>query len=167
MRRGDCDMTLQYRKYPCLLPTLFLTFLGCYSKASLLPPSLSLFTLPPLHPLTCLVATAQSFSPSFFLLLLSLLLHPPTLVLSGCYSTKLLSLLLPSFPLSLITLPLSTLPPPTNFSGCCNTEASSSTARALAIMDSPGLETVHCWSRVRSLVDCVSRARKIESHSTH
>ena len=31
---------------------------------------------------------------------------------------------------------------------------SSSTARELANMDIPGLETVHCWSSVRSRVDC-------------
>ncbi len=29
----------------------------------------------------------------------------------------------------------------------------SSAARALAIIETPGLETVHCWSNVRSLVD--------------
>ena len=30
---------------------------------------------------------------------------------------------------------------------------SSSTARALAIIESPGRDTVHCWSSVRSRVD--------------
>ena len=38
--------------------------------------------------------------------------------------------------------------------GCCSSETRSSVARALATMEMPGLETVHCWSRVRSLVDC-------------
>ena len=33
-------------------------------------------------------------------------------------------------------------------------ETRSSTARALAMYDIPGLDTVHCWSNVRSLVDC-------------
>lgn len=33
-------------------------------------------------------------------------------------------------------------------------ETRSSTAKALAIYDIPGLDTVHCWSNVRSRVDC-------------
>lgn len=42
----------------------------------------------------------------------------------------------------------------THPSGCCKTETINSTARAPAIMASPGRLTVHCWSKVRSLVDC-------------
>lgn len=38
-------------------------------------------------------------------------------------------------------------------SGCCKTETINSTARAPATMASPGRLTVHCWSKVRSLVD--------------
>lgn len=41
----------------------------------------------------------------------------------------------------------------THPSGCCRTETISSTARAPAITARPGRLTVHCWSRVRSLVD--------------
>lgn len=33
-------------------------------------------------------------------------------------------------------------------------ETRSSTAKALAMYDIPGLDTVHCWSNVRSRVDC-------------
>ena len=39
-------------------------------------------------------------------------------------------------------------------SGCWRIDTSSSVARALATMEMPGLDTVHCWSRVRSRVDC-------------
>ena len=39
--------------------------------------------------------------------------------------------------------------------GCWMTAMRSSTARAEAIMERPGLDTVHCWSRVLSRVDCV------------
>ena len=42
----------------------------------------------------------------------------------------------------------------THPSGCCKTETINSTARAAAIVASPGRLTVHCWSKVRSLVDC-------------
>lgn len=38
--------------------------------------------------------------------------------------------------------------------GCWVSETSSSTAKALAMYDMPGLDTVHCWSKVRSRVDC-------------
>ena len=41
----------------------------------------------------------------------------------------------------------------THPAGCCRTETISSTARAPAIVASPGRLTVHCWSKVRSLVD--------------
>ena len=34
---------------------------------------------------------------------------------------------------------------------------SNSTAKAPAIIEIPGLDTVHCWSRVRSRVDCGGR----------
>ena len=37
--------------------------------------------------------------------------------------------------------------------GCWVRETRSSTAKALAIYDMPGLDTVHCWSKVRSRVD--------------
>lgn len=37
---------------------------------------------------------------------------------------------------------------------CCRTDTMISTASAPAIIARPGLLTVHCWSRVRSLVDC-------------
>ena len=40
-------------------------------------------------------------------------------------------------------------------SGCCNKDETSSTARPPAIIDRPGLDTVHCWSRVRSIVESV------------
>lgn len=40
------------------------------------------------------------------------------------------------------------------------TETSSSTARAAAIIDNPGRVTVHCWSSVRSLVDCEEERKK-------
>ena len=43
----------------------------------------------------------------------------------------------------------------TNRSGCCSTDISNSTASALAIIETPGRDTVHCWSSVRSLVDCM------------
>ena len=37
---------------------------------------------------------------------------------------------------------------------------SNSTAKAPAIIEIPGLDTVHCWSRVRSRVDCGGRGER-------
>ena len=42
----------------------------------------------------------------------------------------------------------------THLRGCWMTAMRSSTARAEAIMERPGLDTVHCWSSVLSRVDC-------------
>ena len=39
---------------------------------------------------------------------------------------------------------------------------SNSTAKAPAIIEIPGLDTVHCWSRVRSRVDCGGRGGERE-----
>lgn len=39
------------------------------------------------------------------------------------------------------------------FRGCCRSDDTSSTARALAMEARPGLTTVHCWSRVLFLVE--------------
>ena len=163
MRRGECDMILQYRKYPCLLPPSFPPTLFAIAK---LPSLFSPYPSPP----TNLSGYYSTKLPSLLLPSLSSLSlpypsHPPTLVWLLHHKA--------SLPPSSFSPSLSSpYPSPpshssTNLSGCCNTEASSSTARALATMDSPGLETVHCWSRVRSLVDCASRARKMEGHSTH
>ena len=53
-------------------------------------------------------------------------------------------------------------------SGCCSTETRSSTAKALAMYDMPGRETVHCWSRVLSLVDCINEKKSARRYEyTH
>ena len=49
----------------------------------------------------------------------------------------------------------------THRKGCWVRDTRSSTAKALAMYDMPGLDTVHCWSNVRSRVDCG------ENHSRH
>ena len=49
---------------------------------------------------------------------------------------------------------LSLRPSLAHLRGCWMTAMRSSTARAEAIMERPGLDTVHCWSRVLSRVDC-------------
>ena len=52
-------------------------------------------------------------------------------------------------------------PPHTTYPcGCCSVETKSSTTSAAAIMDSPGLETVHCWSNVRSRIDYIKELYK-------
>ena len=43
---------------------------------------------------------------------------------------------------------------------CCRMDTIISTAKAPAIMARPGLLTVHCWSRVRSLVDWKRKTNK-------
>lgn len=45
----------------------------------------------------------------------------------------------------------------THPSGCCIRETRSSTAEAPAIAASPGLVTVHIWSKVLSVNDCGRR----------
>ena len=49
---------------------------------------------------------------------------------------------------------LSLRPSLAHLRGCWMTAMRSSTARAEAIMERPGLDTVHCWSSVLSRVDC-------------
>ena len=49
---------------------------------------------------------------------------------------------------------LSSRPSLAHLRGCWMTAMRSSTARAEAIMERPGLDTVHCWSSVLSRVDC-------------
>jgi len=52
-------------------------------------------------------------------------------------------------------------------SGWCSSETISSTARQLAMNETPGRVTVHCWSSVRLVVDCIKSVSERMSSLAH
>lgn len=50
----------------------------------------------------------------------------------------------------------------TYFFECCNNETNNSTPIEAAILETPGRVTVHCWSKVRSVWDCIKQTNITE-----